>query len=275
MILPSIAKHANSHGIIPLKKYSQNFIFDSSLCDKIARVSLVKQGANILEVGPGTAGLTRSIISLLNPSSFTIVEKDRRCIALLNDIKTIYSNLNIIESDALDYKISNCADKTNIVDIISNLPYQIGTELLIRWLKQIDLISSITIMLQKEVVDKICAQIDSKLYGRLSVISQIICITEKCFNVSSKAFIPAPNVDSAVVRLVPREQTIDRDLINIIELITRFAFGQRRKMIKSSLKPLTPNIEILLKELDIDIAARAENLSPDDYVRIAASYSTL
>jgi 16S rRNA (adenine1518-N6/adenine1519-N6)-dimethyltransferase len=269
IILPSIAKHAKQYSIEPLKKYSQNFIFDTSLCDKIAKASKVAQNSLILEIGPGTAGLTRSIIELLHPEEFTVIEMDHRCIALLQDIKSIYNNLNIVENDALIYNIEQIAREDKKINIISNLPYQIGTELLIRWLKKIHLIDSITIMLQKEVVDKICANVNSKLYGRLSVISQAICNTEKCFNVSAASFTPTPKIDSAILRLTPHESglKLTPKIISTLEEITKLAFGQRRKMIKSSLKPL--NLDEILKKLNIEQTLRAENLSTSDYINIA------
>ncbi len=304
--LPSIAKHASKHGIAPIKKYGQNFIFDSSLCDKIVRVSGLQENDLVLEIGPGTAGLTRAILAC-NPKSLTVIETDVRCIPLLMEIRELSPNLHIIHSDATKFDLSALSTIVNSgefgarsdgatpinnrratsdnvpnfssidynkVTIISNLPYQIGTELIIKWLKKLPLISSMTLMLQKEVVDRICGKVGTKPYGRLSIICQLLCSVEKCFDVNPQAFYPAPKVHSAIVKLVPyNNNVLTAELIGKVELITRLAFGKRRKMIKSSLKTLTSCIEDLLAELKIDNSSRSENLSPQDYLSLAKLYS--
>ena len=265
-MLPSIAKHASKYGIYPLKRYGQNFLFDFSLCEKIVRASHLRVGANVLEIGPGTAGLTRAILAL-SPKSLTVIEADRRCISLLEEIKNIYPNLHIINGDALNFALYDLySDK---VDIISNLPYQIGTELLIKWLKSIVNVNSITIMLQREVVDRICAEPGNKTYGRLSILCQLICNVQKCFDVAPKAFYPPPKVYSSVVRLLPLEIVPEISIINKVEFITRVAFSERRKMIRSSLKSLDKHIEEILYLMNIDPTIRAENLTPMDYLVLA------
>ena len=271
-MLPSIAKHASNHGIVPLKRYSQNFIFDSTLCDKIVRASGLYEGECVLEVGPGTGGLTRAILSC-NPKSLTVIETDKRCIPLLLEIKESHPNLNIIQDDATKLDLSTLNYKK--LSIIANLPYQIGTELLIRWLKNRQFINSMTLMLQREVVDRICARLGTKSYGRLSVISQLHCQVKKCFDVSPKAFYPPPAVHSAIVKLIPINNEITPELTETVELITKLAFGERRKMIKSSLKRLTPKIEDLFVKLGIESSCRAENLSPENYLSLAKLYSAL
>lgn len=266
-MLPSIAQHASKHGIKPLKKYGQNFLFDLSLCDKIVRASKLVTNGNVVEVGPGTAGLTRAILAL-NPNSLTVIETDNRCIALLEEVRSIYPNLHIIHGDALKSDLSNFVRDNAKIDIISNLPYQIGTSLLIKWLlKDIVHINSITVMLQKEVVDRICAKPDNKNYGRLTVICQLICNVQKCFDVSPQAFYPPPTVDSTIVRLEPMK-IIPIKKINMVENITRIAFAERRKMIRSSLKSIK-NINDHLSILGIDQTCRAENLSPQNYLALA------
>ncbi|WP_202068958.1 16S rRNA (adenine(1518)-N(6)/adenine(1519)-N(6))-dimethyltransferase RsmA [Rickettsia tillamookensis] len=306
-MLPSIAKHAASHQINPLKKHGQNFIFDSSLCDKIVRASNLVENSRVLEIGPGTGGLTRSILQK-NPESLTVIETDERCIPLLNEIKEYYPNLNIIKQDALKinltdlgydivnsvgfgYKEPRVEPITNRratsdavgepksidykVTIISNLPYHIGTELVIRWLKEARLITNMTLMLQKEVVERICAMPSTKAYGRLSVICQLITKVEKCFDVAPTAFYPPPKVYSAIVKLIPLENPPSIALINKVEQITKLAFAGRRKMIKSSLKNLVPNIHEILTQLKINDNYRAENLTPQDYLRIAEMLDTV
>lgn len=269
--LPSIAQHASKHGIVPLKKYGQNFLFDSSLCDKIVRASGLNEGETILEIGPGTGGLTRSILSY-SPKLLTVIETDRRCIPLLQEIASLYTNLTIIEANALELDIQPTVEK---IKIISNLPYQIGSELIIKWLKSADKISSITVMLQKEVVDRMRARHGSKVYGRLSVICQLICSVEKCFDVSPSAFYPPPKVVSTIVKLIPHKILPTAKVIEKIELITKLAFSERRKMIKSSLKTLSPNLLEWLTKLGINSSSRAEELSPADYLSLVNLSITL
>ncbi|WP_341764672.1 16S rRNA (adenine(1518)-N(6)/adenine(1519)-N(6))-dimethyltransferase RsmA [Candidatus Tisiphia endosymbiont of Beris chalybata] len=268
-MLPSIAQHASKHRLLPLKKYGQNFIFDNSLCDKIVRVSGLKENERVLEVGAGSAGLTRAILSKA-PASLTVIECDPRCIPLLEEVKEVYPNLNIIHGDAC--KLDLLSLVTNKINIISNLPYQIGTGLVIKWLKQLTLITSMTLMLQREVVDRICGVAGTKSYGRLSIICQLLCSVEKCFDVGPKSFYPPPQVYSSIVKLTPLVHLLPNKLIEAVEQITKFAFGERRKMIKTSLKKLTPKIDDLLAELKINPCSRAENLLPQDYLSLAKLY---
>jgi 16S rRNA (adenine1518-N6/adenine1519-N6)-dimethyltransferase len=265
MLLPSIAQHASKHSIIPLKKYGQNFIFDSTLCDKIVRASSLEPGAVVLEVGPGTAGLTRAILKR-SPKLLTAVETDARCIPLLKEISALHPNLIIKQEDALKFDVAELG--ANKIDIISNLPYQIGTELVIRWLKNAHLINSMTLMLQKEVVDRMKAKPNTKEYGRLSVICQITSKVEKCFDVGRQAFYPPPNVDSSIVKLTPLPTILEPRLLSIIEHITKLAFAGRRKMIKSSLKPIIASIGDCFAELNIYASWRAEDLLPKDYLSL-------
>lgn len=262
----SISQHANKHSITPLKKHGQNFILDSSLCDKIVKASGLKKNNIVLEIGPGIGGLTRSILAY-TPYSLTVIETDQRCIPLLEEIKNLYPNMVLIHGDALKFDLNSLA--ANEINIISNLPYQIGTELVIKWLKNADLIASMTLMLQKEVVDRMRAKPNNKIYGRLSVICQLICSVEKCFDVSPAAFYPPPKVYSSIVKLIPKKILPEAKVIERIEFITRIAFSERRKMIKSSLKKLSPELSHWLNLLNIDSSCRAENLSPQDYLALA------
>lgn len=185
---------------------------------------------------------------------------------MLKDIQLIYPNLEIVIGDALEFDISKLG---NDLHIVSNLPYKIGTQLLINWLKKAKFIKSMTLMLQREVVNRICAKPNSKEYGRISVISQLVCIVQKCFDVKPKAFFPSPKVTSSVINLVPHNtHTYSSETLSKLELITRFAFGKRRKMIKTSLKELKSDIDIILHKLKINSMLRAENLSPQDYLAL-------
>ena len=168
----------------------------------------------------------------------------------------------------LKVNLSDITEDTKL-DIISNLPYNIGTQLLINWIHQIDQVQSITLMLQKEVVDRVVSSHGKKSYGRLSIICQLMCDVEKCFDVSPKAFYPEPKIWSAIVRLVPKTYHPTQDILLKLEQITLQAFSGRRKMIKSSLKKVAPNIGEILELLGLDQSLRAENLSPADYLAIA------
>ena len=264
MTLPSIAAHAKIHLISPQKKLGQNFIFDASLCDKIVRAAPSVTDRYVLEVGPGPAGLTRSILAC-SPLMLTVIEKDKRCIDLLSEIKNIYNNLQIIEGDALEIRVQELAPKDKLI-IIANLPYNIGTELVFRWLEDATLIESITVMLQKEVVERICAKPGSKAYGRLSVMCQILCNVRKEFDVSPAAFYPPPKVHSSVVTLTPLTNLPSAEIVALAREITKNAFGARRKMIKTSLKSIPDDI---FKKLGIDTSIRAENISPEQYLMLA------
>lgn len=265
--LPSIAKLASKHGIAPLKKLGQNFIFDESLCDKIVKASGLAKGDLALEVGPGPAGLTRSILNA-SPEKLIVIEMDKRCVPLLDEIKTIYPALTVKQGDALKISLLDLGVDRKI-NIISNLPYNIGSVLLISWLHQFQMVNSMTLMLQKEIVDRIVAKPGTKAYGRLSVICQIVCNVKKCFDVSPKAFYPEPKIWSSVVRLEPKENVPNQKLLSKIEEITNIAFSGRRKMIKSSLKSLSSEIGFVLTKLSITDTLRAENLSPQDYLALA------
>lgn len=265
--LPSIAKLAAKHGIVPLKKLGQNFIFDETLCDKIVKASGLQDGNIALEIGPGPAGLTRSILKA-SSGKLTVIEMDARCIPLLEEIKTVYPNLIIKQADALKVSLSEIVTDEKIT-IISNLPYNIGSVLLTSWLLQSEKINSMTLMLQKEVVDRIIAKAGSKSYGRLSIICQIVSKITKCFDVSPKAFYPEPKIWSSVVRLEPKENVPNLQLLTKIEQITNLAFSGRRKMIKSSLKALSPDINTILEKLSIKKSLRAEDLLPENYLALA------
>lgn len=268
-MLPTIAQLVSKYGVQPLKKYGQNFIYDESLCDKIVKYAEVNSSSNVLEIGPGPAGLTRSILKA-GPNSCAIIEMDQRFMPLLDEIRSYYPKLSIKQGDALRFKLAELTSAPlEKLTIISNLPYNVGCKLLTNWLEEIELVDSITVMLQKEVVERIIAKPACKDYGRLSIICQILCDVQKCFDVSSKVFYPPPQVDSAVVKLVPKKDIkLSKDIIKKIQIITMHAFNGRRKTLKKSLQAV-PNHLAILEQLNIDPALRPENLSPVDYYNIA------
>ena len=263
--ISSIASYAKRFGITPLKALGQNFIYDKSLCDKIVNSAGAITNMEILEIGPGPAGLTRSILEQ-KPKRLIVVEKDERTIPLLEDLKKRYDSLHIIHTDALKLKLSQLELKGN-VKIIANLPYNIGTQLIINWSKELGLIEDITVMLQKELVDRICASTSTKAYGRLSIIMQTLFIPQKLFDVSRDAFYPKPKITSSIVKLVPNIARPQDRLIEKLEQVTQIAFSNRRKQLANSLgKNYNPEF---LKELNITLTQRPEEIPPELYVKIS------
>jgi 16S rRNA (adenine1518-N6/adenine1519-N6)-dimethyltransferase len=249
------------------KSLGQHFLLDQNLTDKIARAAGNTDGSlsdyTVIEVGPGPGGLTRSILAH-NPKHLFAIERDRRCIEALEELRLLYDGQFSIESaNAMKTDISILGDAPR--RIIANLPYNISTALLINWLRQIDSIDQMTLMFQKEVVDRIIAEPSSKAYGRLSVITQWLCETKFEFHVDKRAFTPPPKVMSSVLTLKPRAAPLYAAQFENMEKVTAAAFGQRRKMLRSSLKPLDIDIEAL----GIDPTARAETLSIEEFCLLA------
>ena len=270
--LPSLRETVESHGLMAKKALGQNFLLDRNITDKIIRLSLDKQnkkdfsGEYVFEVGPGPGGLTRAVLEA-NPQKLTVVEMDERCIEIMNDLKKIVGErLEIINGDAM--KI-NFAEKGSAPrNIVSNLPYNISVPLLTGWLKQIENFSSLTLMFQKEVADRICAPTNCKDYGRISVLSQLQCRIERLFELNPNCFVPAPKIWSTVLLFQPLHSNISQEEITKIEKITALAFGQRRKMVRQSLKSL-PGIKEKLQRLQIPETFRAEQLTPVQYLLLA------
>lgn len=270
--LPSLRETVESHGLMAKKALGQNFLLDRNITDKIIRLSLEKQnkkdfsGEYVFEVGPGPGGLTRAVLEA-DPQKLTVVEMDERCIEIMNDLKKIVGErLEIINGDAM--KI-NFAEKGSAPrNIVSNLPYNISVPLLTGWLKQIENFSSLTLMFQKEVADRICAPTNCKDYGRISVLSQLQCRIERLFELNPNCFVPAPKIWSTVLLFQPLHSNISQEEITKIEKITALAFGQRRKMIRQSLKSL-PGIKEKLQQLQIPEIFRAEQLTPAQYLQLA------
>ena len=267
-MLPSIAKHAQSHGIFPKKSLGQNFIYDLSLCTKIANYAKISLNDIILEIGPGTGGLTRSILSL-NPQKLIVLEKDRRCIELLSDIKALHNNLEILEADALKITLGELKEKFDLprdtkFKIIANLPYNIATQLIINWLSESENLDSITVMAQKEVAQRIVGKISTKTYGRLSIFCQLTSDPKILFDVSPESFYPKPKIWSSVISLIPKIEMPNKDQLELLSNITHDAFGMRRKMLKTSMKSFSSSID----PEDPMLSLRAENLTPEEYLEL-------
>ncbi len=253
------------------RSLGQNFILDKNFTDKIIKSCGYLLNEEILEVGPGPGSLTRSILDA-NCKKLIVIEKDERCLELLKELKDFYQDrLEIINFDALEI------DETKLFlgqkfKIIANLPYNIGTVLLFKWLKIADQISSMHLMLQKEVVERIVAKAGSKHYGRLAVMVNFLCETKMVFEVNRMVFNPPPKVTSAIVEIIPRSKPLFDVDFKKLERVVAAAFNQRRKMIKSSLKSVNNNAEEILRSLNIKPELRAENLTIEEFCKIARSF---
>ena len=262
--LLSIQETLKKNNIEIKKKLGQNFIFDINLTDKIVMKS-EPLSSTIIEIGPGPGGLTRSILKK-NPSKLFAVDKDHQSQLMLKELKEIYKDkLQIIIADAKDYPIWELGESPR--QIIANLPYNVGTKMLINWLKHVRHFEKFTLMFQKEVAERIIANVGSPNYGRLSILTNWLTKTKKLFDIPATAFIPAPKVTSSVIQLIPRSKPIFDISFSSLEKITFLAFSQRRKMLKSSLR--TVNGEVILDNLQISSKLRPEEVSIIDFCRIA------
>jgi 16S rRNA (adenine1518-N6/adenine1519-N6)-dimethyltransferase len=272
--LPPLRDVIQRFGLDARKALGQNFLLDLNLTQKIARSAGPLEGVTVFEVGPGPGGLTRAILSL-GASKVIAVERDSRCLPALAEISDHYpGRLEVIEGDALktDFGGLAAAQADNgPVKIIANLPYNVGTQLLINWLLPENgqwppFWESLTLMFQKEVGLRIVADEDDDHYGRLGVLAGWRTDAHMVFDVSPQAFTPPPKVTSTVVHLTPRQNPLPCDVTKL-ERVTQAAFGQRRKMLRQSVKSLGG--EALLTKAGIDSSRRAETLSVEEFVTIA------
>ena len=268
----SLKNTIEKYGLMAKKSLGQNFLLNQNIPDKIIRCSLEKQNLKdfqdsiVYEIGPGPGGLTRAIISN-NPKKLTVVEMDNRCIQIMEDLKEeTNANMDIINADALktDFSILEGQNK----QIISNLPYNISVPLLIGWLKKMQHYQGLTLMFQKEVAERILSPIKTKNYGRISVLAQLCAKVEKLFDISPECFVPAPKIWSTVLLFQPSDDIKDAQIMEKVELLTEKAFGQRRKMIRQSLKSIA-NIDKACEVAGVDMTMRAEEISPEQYYKIA------
>lgn len=255
------------HGIGARKSLGQNFILDLNLTGRIARAAGALDGGTTIEIGPGPGGLTRALLGE-GARRIIAIERDRRCLAALAELAELFpGRLEIVEADALELDpAALCAPPRRIV---ANLPYNIATALLLKWLDRIGDYESLTLMFQREVAERFVAAPRSAAYGRLSVLVQWLCEAKIVFDIPPRAFMPPPRVTSSVVRLVPRAQPLAAAEKSILERVTAAAFGQRRKMLRSSLKSLGVSVEELLAEAGIAGTARAEELSVGEFCALA------
>jgi 16S rRNA (adenine1518-N6/adenine1519-N6)-dimethyltransferase len=269
--LPSLRDVIRGLDLSARRSLGQNFLLDLNLTRRIARAGGPLENATIVEIGPGPGGLTRALL-LEGARRVVAIEKDRRCLPALADIAAVYpGRLEIIEADALeiDYTKLNLAPPCRVV---ANLPYSVATPLLIGWLKTAPWppwFDRLVLMFQREVAERIVAKPGRTDYGRLSVIAQWRAETRILFGVPARAFTPVPKVDSSLVELVPKADPAPPCDIAALERVTAAAFGQRRKMLRSSLRQISPDAEALLNSLGIVPTARAEKLDVVDFARIA------
>lgn len=267
--LPPLRDVIQRHGLDAKKSLGQNFLFDLNLTQKIARTAGSLEGVTVIEVGPGPGGLTRAILSL-GAKKVIAVERDSRCLPALAEIEAHYpGRLEVIEGDALKTDFEALLPAGEPVRIIANLPYNVGTQLLVNWLlpKQWPPFwLSMTLMFQKEVGQRIVAEEGDNHYGRLGVLAGWRTVSEMAFDVPPQAFSPPPKVTSTVVHLLPKEKPLPCDVAKL-EKVTEAAFGQRRKMLRQSVKSLGG--ETLLEKAGIDPTRRAETLSVEEFVTLA------
>lgn len=266
--LPPLREIIERHGLQAKKSLGQNFLLDLNLTGKVARTAGDLSQTAVIEVGPGPGGLTRALL-MHGAKRVVAIERDDRCLAALAEISDHYpGRLEIIAGDALKTDFSAIADGSP-VKIVSNLPYNIGTELLVRWLTVTDwppFWSSLTLMFQREVAQRIVARPASEAYGRLGVLAGWRTEARIAFDVPPQAFTPPPKVTSSVVHLTPRTTPLPAD-VRKIGRVTEAAFGQRRKMLRQSLKGLGG--ESLLATVGIDATRRAETLDIAEFAALA------
>jgi 16S rRNA (adenine1518-N6/adenine1519-N6)-dimethyltransferase len=266
--LPPLREVIEQHGLQARKALGQNFLLDLNLTGKIARTAGDLGGCTVIEVGPGPGGLTRALLAN-GAKRIVAIERDERCLAALAEIGTHYpGRLEVIPADALKVDIAELT-RGEPARVVANLPYNVGTELLVRWLAVAawpPFYQSLTLMFQKEVAERIVARQGDDAYGRLGVLAGWRTDARIAFDVPARAFTPPPKITSSVVHLVPRPAPLAAD-IRKLERVTEAAFGQRRKMLRQSLKPLGG--ETLLTSVGIDPTRRAETLSVEEFVALA------
>lgn len=263
--LPPLRETIARHGLGARKSLGQHFLLDLNLTRRIVRAAAPLAGVTVIEIGPGPGGLTRALLES-DAAAVVAIERDDRCIAALEELRSVAGGrLSLIAGDALEADCEALAPAPRA--IVANLPYNIATPLLIGWLKRIKAYRSLTLMFQKEVADRLTARPGNKTYGRLSVMAQWRAVVRPVLTIPARAFTPPPKVDSAVVSLVPRDDPEPAEWA-AMERIGAAAFGQRRKMLRQSLKSLG-DAEGLLTETGLPPTARAEEVDVAGFAALA------
>lgn len=271
--LPPLREVIAQHDLQAKKSLGQNFLFDLNLTGRIARGGGDLGTGTTFEIGPGPGGLTRALLEE-GARQVIAIERDPRMLPIQAEIAAAYPDrLTVVQADALEIDLTTLGEAPR--RIVANLPYNVATPLILRWLASINSFACIVVMLQKEVVDRLAAAPRTKDYGRLSVITQWLCTVEPLFDVNPRAFVPPPKVTSTVVRLTPRPAPLAPCDFKALEAVTAAAFNQRRKMLRASLKglgrmlPDGMDAEALCAAADIPPTARAEELSVQQFCTLA------
>lgn len=261
------------HGLRADKRLGQHFLLDPAILERIARAAGDLTGRTVVEVGPGPGGLTRALLAA-GAGRVIAVERDHRCVGALGPlIEAAGGRLQVVEADALtvDLDALGAAPGERVL-VVANLPYNIATPLLLKWLGRLERIERLVLMFQREVAERLAAPPGDRTYGRLSVLVQWLCEVRCLMHLPAGAFVPRPKVASSLVELVPRPAPISVDRA-ALERVLAAAFGQRRKMLRSSLRSLTACPEDLLAAADVPAMARAEQIDVAGFCRLARAYA--
>jgi len=265
--LPPLRETIAAHGLDARKRLGQHFLLDLNLTRRIARAAAPLDEGTVIEIGPGPGGLTRALL-LEGAARVVAIEVDPRAIAALRELQEAAGGrLELVEGDAMEIDLAGLGPPPR--RIVANLPYNVSTALLVRWLHLAEQVAEMVLMFQKEVADRLAAQPRSKDYGRLSVLAQHICAVQRLFDVAPSAFVPPPKVTSSVVRLTPRPIGDRLADLTMLERVTAAAFGQRRKMLRRSLAAAFADPAAVLTGLGLSPTARAEELTVADFVGLA------
>jgi len=274
--LPPLREVIRRYGLAARRALGQNFLLDLNLTARIARAAGPLEGVTVIEIGPGPGGLTRALLAL-GAKRVIAVERDERCVAALQDLKDHFGErLTVLAEDALRVDLRPYAQNSP-VRVVANLPYNIATALLVSWLT-IEAwppwYETLVLTFQREVAQRIVAAPGTKAYGRLSVLAGWRTTAQIMFDIAPRAFVPAPQVTSAVVRLVPRASPLPCDR-RLLERVVEAAFGQRRKMLRQSLRPLGIDAVALLSAAAIDPTARAEDIPVEGFVALTRALAAM
>jgi 16S rRNA (adenine1518-N6/adenine1519-N6)-dimethyltransferase len=265
--LPPLREVIAKYDLAARRALGQNFLLDLNLTAKIARAAGDLTAGATIEIGPGPGGLTRALLSH-GAREVIAIERDARCLGALAEIAAAYpGKLTVIEGDALAVDCARLGAAPR--RIVANLPYNIATPLIVKWLQQGAAFASLTVMVQKEVADRLIAQPRTKDYGRLSVLAQFLSRPRRLFDLPPRAFVPAPKVTSTVIELLPLPEPAFPARLADLERVTQAAFGQRRKMLRQSLRSLGGDTEALMAAAEITPTARAEELTVAQFAALA------
>lgn len=265
--LPPLREVIAQHELAARKSLGQNFLLDLNLTRKIARAAMPWSDATVIEIGPGPGGLTRALL-LEDAPRVVAVERDDRCIAALQPvIAAADGRLTVHAGDALETDFATLAPPP--WQVVANLPYNIATPLLLGWLARAQNFTRITVLVQKEVAERLAAKPGGKTYGRLAVAAQWRAEVRMLFDIGPQAFVPAPKVTSTIVELTPRAKPLAEAEWSKLERVTAAAFNQRRKMLRAALKSLWPDADAKLEQAGIDPTRRAETLSIEEFCALA------